>query len=282
VQKTVVIDYLPECVWRYRPDWAIVAVDVIRATTTAITAAATGRRCIAAPTIEAALSLAPEYDHPLLAGESGGKMPAAFEIDNSPSELAGRSDTHRPLILVSSSGTRVIHEAAGCAATYLACYRSYSALANHLSGRHARVAVVGAGSLGEFREEDQICCAWIAAGLMAEGYLPGNPETSALVRHWRYAPPEACLGSRSVEFLKRTGRDDDLEFILSHIDDLRSVFAVQDGEVRMLPPQEGEEVLKGVTSREPFEERSDSAVDTSWRPGYRAHPGSSGRARLLR
>ena len=28
-----------------------------------------------------------------------------------------------------------------------------------------RVAVIGAGSKGEFREEDQICCAWIAAGL---------------------------------------------------------------------------------------------------------------------
>ena len=37
---------------------------------------------------------------------------------------------------------------------------------------------------------------------------------------WRDAPPEACLGSRSVEFLKRTGRTTDLDFILSHIDDL--------------------------------------------------------------
>ena len=41
MQKSVVIDYLPECVCRYRSEWAIVAVDVIRATTTAITAAAT-------------------------------------------------------------------------------------------------------------------------------------------------------------------------------------------------------------------------------------------------
>ena len=49
MQKSVVIDYLPESVCRYRSEWAIVAVDVIRATTTAITAAATGRRCFPAP-----------------------------------------------------------------------------------------------------------------------------------------------------------------------------------------------------------------------------------------
>jgi 2-phosphosulfolactate phosphatase len=234
VHKSVVIDYLPESVRRYHPEWAIVAVDVIRATTTAITATATGRRCFPAPTIEAALSLAEEFEHPLLAGESGGKMPAAFEMDNSPSQLAGRDDTHRPLVLVSSSGTKVIHEAAGCEAIYLACYRSYSVLASYLPGRHDRVAVIGAGSLGEFREEDQICCAWVAARLMDQGYLPGNSETAALVSRWRDAPPEACLGSRSVDFLRRTGRTKDLDFILAHIDDLRHVFAVRNGEVKMI------------------------------------------------
>ncbi len=237
MQKSVVIDYLPESVSRYRPEWAIVAVDVIRATTTAITAAASGRRCFPVPTIEAALSLAREFEHPLLAGESGGKMPAAFELDNSPAEVAGRGDTDRPLVLVSSSGTKVIHEAAGCEAIYLGCYRSYSTLPAYLVERHPRVAVIGAGSLGEFREEDQICCAWIAAGLIRAGYAAGSPETQALVDRWRDAPPEACLGSRSVSFLKRTGRTADLDFILTHIDDLSAVFTVEQGEVRMIPPQ---------------------------------------------
>ena len=165
-------------------------------------------------------------------------MPAAFELDNSPAQLAGRTDTDRPLVLVSSSGTKVIDEAAGCEAIYLACFRNYSVLADYLTGRHARVAVIGAGSLGEFREEDQICCAWIAAGLMGRGYLPENPETAALVNRWRDAPPEACLGSRSVDFLKRTDRTRDLDFILAHIDDLQAVFEVRNGEVQMIPQEE--------------------------------------------
>ena len=130
------------------------------------------------------------------------------------------------------------HEAAACEAIYLGCFRSYSVLADYLAVRHTRVAIIGAGSLGEFREEDQICCAWIAAGLMSKGYLPENPETAALVSRWRDATPEACLCSRSVDFLKRTGRNRDLDFILSHIDDLHAVFAVRDGEVQMTSAEE--------------------------------------------
>jgi len=249
VQKSVVIDYLPECVWRYRQEWAIVAVDVIRATTTAITAAATGRRCFPVPTIEAALALAREFDNPLLAGESGGKMAAAFEMDNSPAQLLSRSDTNRPLVLVSSSGTKVIHEAAGCEATYLGCFRSHSRLAGFLTERHDRVAVIGAGSRGEFREEDQICCAWIAAGLISRGYLPENPETATLVSRWRDAPPDACLCSRSVDFLMRTGRLSDLDFIMSHIDDLHAVFAIRNGEVLMIPEEESAAPTRAPSKR---------------------------------
>jgi 2-phosphosulfolactate phosphatase len=234
VRKTVAIDCLPESVGRYRVGWAIVVVDVIRATTTAITAAATGRRCFPVPTIEAALSLAKKFENPVLAGESGGTIPAGFEMDNSPAQLISRTDTHRPLVLVSSSGTKVIHEAAGCEATYLSCFRNHSALAAYLSESHSRVAIIGAGSKGEFREEDQICCAWIAAVLMAHGYLPENSQTASIVDLWRDATAAACLCSSSVAFLKRTGRLSDLDFILGHIDDLRAVFAVRNGEVKIM------------------------------------------------
>jgi 2-phosphosulfolactate phosphatase len=238
VQRTVVIDFLAESVCRYRTGWAIVVVDVIRATTTAITAAAAGWRCFPVPTISAALALAQELDNPLLAGESGGDIPAGFEMDNSPAELAARNDTHRPLVLVSSSGTRVIHEAAGCEAVYLSCFRSYSVLADYLAGRHARIAVIGAGSKGEFREEDQACCAWVAARLASRGYFPYNPETAAMITRWSGEPAESCLCSRSVSFLKRTNRLRDLDFIFLHLDDLPAAFEVRNGEVQMIHHEE--------------------------------------------
>jgi 2-phosphosulfolactate phosphatase len=232
--NSVVIDYLAESARRYRAGYAVVAVDVIRAMTTAVTSVAAGRRCFPAPTLEAALNLARQLENPLLAGEVEGSRPESFEMDNSPALLAGRKDTHRPLVLVSSSGTKVIHEAVGCDAIYLGCFRGHSALSAYLATRHPRVAVIGAGSKGEFREEDQICCAWIAAALMRKGHTPENDQTADLVRRWGNAPAEACWCSNSVDFLRRTGQLRDFDFILEHVDDLRDIFAVQDGEVQMI------------------------------------------------
>src|SRR6266511_4253907 len=70
--KTVVIDCFPESAARYVDDHVIVAVDVIRATTTATTAVALGRRCFPVPSLEAALPLAARLDNPLIVGEPGG------------------------------------------------------------------------------------------------------------------------------------------------------------------------------------------------------------------
>src|SRR3989454_156154 len=106
--RIVVIDAFPESVPQYRKGWAVVAVEVIRATTTAVTAALTGRRCFPVASTHAAFGLTQQFENALLAGELGGEMPGGFEMNNSPSEIATRTDVSRPLILLSSSGTRLI------------------------------------------------------------------------------------------------------------------------------------------------------------------------------
>src|SRR5262245_66168061 len=89
----------------YDTSRALVAVDVIRATTTAVTAISMGRECHLAPTLHAAFDKASRLSNALLAGELGGDMPPGFDITNSPAELALRSDVSRPLVLLSSTGT---------------------------------------------------------------------------------------------------------------------------------------------------------------------------------
>src|SRR5207247_773709 len=109
--------------------------------------------------------------NPILAGEMGGNMPYGFDLDNSPPALANRSDIDRPMVLVSTSGTQLMCESAKAArVVYTACLRNYSAQAACLVAQHPDVAIVGAGSRGEFREEDQLCCAWIAQRLLDVGY----------------------------------------------------------------------------------------------------------------
>lgn len=249
MSRAVVVDFLPESALRYGRGWAVVAIDVIRATTTAVTAAAAGRRCFPVPTLDAAASVAALLDRPLLCGELGGNMPFGFDLNNSPAQVAALGEPGRPLVLLSSSGTQLVHNAAGGDVLYLACLRNYGALVAHLAARYPRVAVVGAGTRGEFREEDQRCCALVAEGLVRAGFAPENDFTRHLLARWRGVPVDGWPESRSIDYLRRSGQLRDLDFILAHVNDLHHVFAVEDGEVVVRRAVTGERVFGEESAR---------------------------------
>jgi 2-phosphosulfolactate phosphatase len=234
-EQTVVIDCFPESVRHYREGYAIVGIDVIRATTTAVTAVATGRRCFPVSSIEMALPLAAKLDHPILVGELGGNMPYGFDMNNSPAEIEHRTDVLRPMILLSSSGTQLIHNAKECDAVYISCFRNFSATATHLVGRHKHVAIIGAGTRGEFREEDQMGCAWVAEALLRAGYTTEDNDTKEIIAKWSGAPVTACSSGKSAEYLRKSGQIKDLEFILSRVDDLGSAFMFKHDEIIRIP-----------------------------------------------
>lgn len=217
-------------------DDAVVVVDVIRAMTTAVTALALGGRCFPVPSLEAAWVRAGTLRHPLLVGELGGRMPDGFDLSNSPAKIARRRDLHeRPMVLLSSSGTPLLAAVAGAGAVYAACLRNWRAVADEVAARHRRVTILGATSCGQFREEDQLCCAYIAGRLTESGFAAGDAATAAGIARWSAAPPTACLGSKSVRYLRATRQGDDLAFILRHIDDLDALFRLDAGELVRVP-----------------------------------------------
>jgi 2-phosphosulfolactate phosphatase len=210
--------------------YALVAVDVIRATTTAVTAVAMGRRCYPAGDLQAALRLAESIPDALLAGEIGGVMPDGFMLSNSPSALAARED-RRPVVLLSSSGTRLIDGIRGAPFAYIASFRNFRATIRHLAQQQLPVILLGAPTRGSFRTEDRMCCAWIAAGLIDCGYRAADRRTAALVRRWKSALPDALMKSPSVRYLRRSDQLQDLAFILDHFDDVDSVFQISGAEI---------------------------------------------------
>jgi 2-phosphosulfolactate phosphatase len=226
----VLIDYFPahrSCELTH----AAVAIDVIRATTTAITAVSQGRRCFPVTSVQAAHELATRLEEPLLVGELGGEKPASFDINNSPATLAARTDTHRPVILLSSSGTQLLDTLRMNNPVYVACFRNFGAVAGELKSSRLDVTLLGAGTLGEFREEDQMCSAWIADELTRSGYEPANRTTADIVRKWRGTTSDACLAGKSAKFLTRTNQLQDLRFILSRVNDLNLVCSYANGEI---------------------------------------------------
>jgi 2-phosphosulfolactate phosphatase len=228
---TVTIDCFPESLSRYQTEHAVVAVDVIRATTTAVSAVVGGWRCFPASSIDAAVELARRWQDALLVGELGGHTPYGFHLTNSPAEFAApQSGGGRPIILLSTSGTRLLCEASQDAAVYAACLRNITAQAETLVARHPKVAIVGAGARGEFRVEDQLACAWIAALLVDAGYRPLG-ETAEIIHRWKSAPAETIVQGNSAAFLRRTGQLRDLEYILGHIDDVHTSFEMRGEEL---------------------------------------------------
>ena len=128
--ETVVIDCFPSSVARYIDDHAIVAVDVIRATTMAVTAVAAGRRCLVAADLQDAFAIRDRIGNAVLAGELGGEMPEGFDMNNSPADLALRGDVQRPLVMLSSLGTQLMLEASRSAhGAFIACFRNFTATA---------------------------------------------------------------------------------------------------------------------------------------------------------
>jgi 2-phosphosulfolactate phosphatase len=216
-----------------------VCVDVFRATTTAVTAVVAGRRCFPAGSLEEAVPLAAALHQPLLIGELGGNAPYGFDLQNSPAAVAARPDVWRPAIVLSTSGTPLIVAAARSGAAHVACLRNWTAAADAAAAAGGRVELVGAGTRGEFREEDQLCCAWIAERLGAAGHAFADAATAELVELWSGASVEAAADGHSAVYLRDTGQSRDIEFVLSHVDDVACAFVMSAGELVALTDAAG-------------------------------------------
>jgi 2-phosphosulfolactate phosphatase len=212
----------------------VVVIDVIRSTTVIATALKSGRRCFFAPNVEAAVLLAKRLHRPLLVGEVGGNMPYGFDLKNSPIDIEKHSDKSRPAIIVSTSGIPLLSSLKNSKEVYIACLRNYVATINHLASRYAHVKLFGAPTRGEFREEDKLCCSWIAAGLMEAGYTCEDNKTLQLVNNWKDKPVEICGEGNSAKYLIETRQKRDLNYIIKHVNDYNSVLTINGDEITKL------------------------------------------------
>ncbi|HSS59981.1 MAG TPA: 2-phosphosulfolactate phosphatase [Candidatus Limnocylindrales bacterium] len=237
MRPSFAIDALPESAALYRDTHAIVVVDVFRATTVIVTALSRGHRIFPVATIPEAQSVASHLNDPVLAGEQAGIKPESFDLNNSPAAIAALEGS-RPVVLLSSAGTQLLAQARGAGAIYVACMRNVRATAEHLAANHNRVALIGAGTKGEPRPEDQMVCGWMGRRLLEAGFAVENERTLAEVECWRAARPEAVLASPSVDYLRRTSQDEDIDFVLGHVDDVDAIAVFNGQQVSLLTTSE--------------------------------------------
>lgn len=173
-----------------------IAIDVLRATTTIVTALGVGAEAVQVfsdldELMQVSESWAPEKR--LRAGERGGSKVAGFDFGNSPLDCTPESLAGRRLFISTTNGTRALQQVQESPTVLAAAMINRHAVVRHLlEHRPETVWIVGAGWEGSFALEDTACAGAIASQLMQElgcnlEDIAGNDELTgavALYRQW--------------------------------------------------------------------------------------------------
>jgi 2-phosphosulfolactate phosphatase len=154
-----------------------VVFDILRATTTMLTALSNGAsEIIPVSEIPEALALRAKDPNLLLAGERGGlRITSAqtasvdFDFGNSPREFTAEKVRSRRIAITTTNGTRALRACASAAEIHVGSFLNLSALAKVITASHLpNVLIVCAGTGDEASLEDTL-----AAGALCEA-LPGS------------------------------------------------------------------------------------------------------------
>src|SRR5262245_53382135 len=200
---------------------SVLVIDVLRASTTIVSALAHGcRALVPVADVDEARRRARGYDGQptLLAGERRGETIPGFDLGNSPIEVGGPHIWGRTVLLTTSNGTRALLAARSAAAIGIAALVNLSAAAAWVERHGLPVALACAGERGTISLEDQVC-----AGLLAARLAAGNSgrsltatarEAASVAEPYAKDPDRLRVDSPWARHLIRTGRTADVDACL--------------------------------------------------------------------
>jgi 2-phosphosulfolactate phosphatase len=153
---------------RPRPEGAAMVIDVIRATTTIVTAFQHGiRSVLPVESVEEARSLQATIPGALLAGERGGRRIAGFDLGNSPREFTREAVAGRDVILSTSNGTKALRAVGDGRRVAIAAFLNRSAVAEWFVAQQEDGLIVCSGYEGIFSLEDAVCAGSVVEQALA-------------------------------------------------------------------------------------------------------------------
>jgi 2-phosphosulfolactate phosphatase len=203
-----------------------VVFDVLRATSSMVTALANGAKAIV-PVAEISEAVALRRRDPkiLLAGERNGvRIPASlsggidFDLGNSPREFVGAKVRGRTIAMTTTNGTRALRACAGARLVLVCSFLNLKATATFITHRKAsRLILICSGTFEQTAYED-ILGAGALCNLLWSRYRGGAVADSAVVARWlfrleRKTLLEAIGGSRNGKrLLSKPDLKDDVRF----------------------------------------------------------------------
>lgn len=186
---------------------ACAVIDVIRATSTIVTALAHGAESVQPVAgIEEALLLKKQHPGALLAGERGGRALPGFDLGNSPLEVTTERVQGRRIILTTTNGTQALAACRGARAVVVASLLNLDAVAAKLRDLGPPWTILCAGHEGDFGMDDAL-----VAGALAEA-LEQEHAVVSLYHSVRNNLAETLRGSLAGQELVRIGLEKDVPF----------------------------------------------------------------------
>ncbi len=214
-----------------------VVIDVLRATTTIVTALANGaRQIVPVSSVDKALALKAELAEisPLLCGERNGKKLPQFDLGNSPSEYTRGTVTGRTLIFASTNGSKTILASSKAKKLFIAGFVNLPFAVKSLANTGKNIVIICAGKLDKFGLDDVICAGMMVQTLVSANYeLVGDEALAASMLYTANKRDiEGALKKTSHgQYLASLGYEKDIEF------------ASRVGIYKSLPRLEGRRIL---------------------------------------
>lgn len=215
-------------------DRIAVVIDVLRASTTIITALANGcTEVIPVQDVNEASVLARRLGGGfLLGGERQGLRIDGFDLGNSPREYSPEVVGGKKLVITTTNGTRAMRMATGAQQLIVAGFANLLAVSKYLRAQERDVVIICSGREGSFSLEDAVC-----AGALAKAVDPdtqADAARTALVLHKSAGKNLAAFiaSSEHARYLDSIGMSEDVEFC-SRTSWTDVIPSLQDG--RLLP-----------------------------------------------
>jgi len=197
-----------------------VVIDVLRASTTVITALCNGaREVIPTPTVAAAAKITGHLagDVTIRGGEQNGRIIEGFSIGNSPLEYAEERVRDRSIVYSTTDGSPLFLKAKYAKHMLVCAFVNISMVAEFLKKHADDVEILCAGNNGRFAIEDAVCAGMLVHLLGEEADAQLTLCDASIAAHALYRAHYRNLHrmlrqSEHGRFLEGLGYADDLRF----------------------------------------------------------------------
>jgi len=197
----------------------IIVIDVLRCSSTMITALANGAKgIIPVETIKEAWAHRKEHPEFLLAGERRGLKPKGFDLGNSPFNFSSETVEGKQIILTTTSGTKAISSAKKGRKVLVGAFLNVEAVADAAlkiaEKEQAGISIVLSGKMGRFSLEDFLCAGAIINSLSTKKVELSDAALAALLAFQQAREYLSAIVQRGshARYLESIGFEEDVRF----------------------------------------------------------------------